>query len=121
MAVRGPATTAAVYQSGRDGRTPRATLERMLSSPHPFQDATLAEACRNIAPGRLEPHRLIDTAPETRLRCGLGQSLPDWLKLRYGRIDVVPDGVAYPESGEQVRELLDYAQGCAERNRATRA
>ena len=90
-----------------------AFLQQRIGQSRPFQDATLAEACRNIAPGRLEPHRLIDTAPETRLRCGLGQSLPDWLKLRYGRIDVVPDGVAYPESGEQVRELLDYARGCA--------
>ena len=39
----------------------------------------------------------------------LGQSLPDWLRLRYGRIDTAPDGVAFPESGAEVRELLDYA------------
>ena len=90
-----------------------AFLQQRIGQSRPFQDATLAEACRSIAPSRLQAHRLIDTAPEVRLRCGLGQSLPDWLKLRYGRIDVVPDGVAYPESGEQVRELLDYARGCA--------
>jgi alkyldihydroxyacetonephosphate synthase len=33
----------------------------------------------------------------------------DWLRLRYGRIDTLPDGVAFPESSEQVRTLLDYA------------
>ena len=90
-----------------------AFLQQRIGHSRPFQDATLAEACRGIAPSRLPPHRLIDTAAQTRLRCGLGQSLPDWLRLRYGRIDTVPDGVAFPESGEQVRELLAYARGCA--------
>jgi len=90
-----------------------AFLQRRIGQSRPFQDATLAEACRGIAPSRLQAHRLIDTAVETRLRSALGQGLPDWLKLRYGRIGAVPDGVAFPESGEQVRELLEYAQGCA--------
>lgn len=90
-----------------------AFLCQHIGEARPFPDATLDQACRNIAASRLPPHRLIDTAPETRLRCALGQSLPDWLKLRYGRIDAVPDGVAYPECGEQVRELLDYARDCS--------
>ena len=90
-----------------------ALLQQRVGEARPFQDATLAEACRNISPSRLQAHRLMDTAPETRLRCALGQSLPDWLKLRYGHVDVVPDGVAFPESGDEVRELLDYARGCA--------
>lgn len=90
-----------------------AFLQQRVGEARPFRDATLAEACRNIAPSRLAPHRLIDAAPETRLRCGLGQSLTDWLKLRYGHVDAVPDGVAFPESGDEVRELLDYARGCA--------
>jgi len=89
-----------------------AFLQQRVGPSRPFQDATLAEACRDIAPSRLPAHRLIDTAPETRLRCALGQSLPDWLQLRYGRIDVVPDGVAFPENGGEVRELLDYARNC---------
>ncbi len=89
-----------------------AFLRQRIGESRPFQDATLAEASRNIEPSRLPAHRMIDTTAETRLRCALGQSLPDWLRLRYGRIDAVPDGVAFPESGEQVRELLDYARGC---------
>lgn len=89
-----------------------AFLQQRIGSSAPFKDAMLGEVCRAIASSRLPPHRLIDTAAETRLRCALGQSLPDWLQLRYGRIEAVPDGVAYPESSEQVRELLDYARGC---------
>jgi len=53
---------------------------------------------------------LVDVRAETRLRNALGQSLPDWLKLRFGRIDAAPDGVAFPESAEDVRALLDYAK-----------
>jgi alkyldihydroxyacetonephosphate synthase len=90
-----------------------AFLRQRIGEARPFRDATLVEACRNVAASRLPPHRLLDTSPQARLRCALGQSLPDWLKLRYGRVDAVPDAVAYPESGEQVRELIDYARGCA--------
>ncbi|HYD63277.1 MAG TPA: FAD-binding oxidoreductase [Noviherbaspirillum sp.] len=72
-------------------------------------DATFDLACRCIPPGRLKPHALIDTSPQARLRNGLGQSMQDWLRLRYGEVGPLPDGVAFPESSEQVRELLDYA------------
>jgi alkyldihydroxyacetonephosphate synthase len=75
----------------------------------PGTSAALQQACAHITPGRLQPHALIDTTPAVRLANALGQSLPDWLKLRYGQVGTVPDGVAFPESGEQVRELLDFA------------
>ena len=74
------------------------------------QDASFEAACGTLAASRLPPHALIDTTPAVRLRNALGQSLPDWFRLRYGRIGSAPDGVAYPESAQQVRELLDYAQ-----------
>jgi FAD/FMN-containing dehydrogenase len=64
------------------------------------------------SPSRLPKHPLVDTSPEARLRSSLGHSLPDWLKMRSGNVGTVTDGVAYPESSEQVRELLDYAQTC---------
>lgn len=86
-----------------------AFLRERLGSGTPPDDATLAQACAGIPPGRLPHHPLIDTSALTRLRNGLGQSLPDWLKLRYGKVGVLPDGVAFPESSEQVRELLTYA------------
>ncbi|HJU99123.1 MAG TPA: FAD-binding oxidoreductase [Burkholderiaceae bacterium] len=84
-------------------------LAQRIGSGTPFPDAPFEAACAQLRPSRLAPHRLIDTAPAVRLRNALGQSLPDWLRLRYGAIDTAPDGVAYPDSPEQVRELLDYA------------
>lgn len=73
-------------------------------------DAGFEAVCGRLGPSRLAPHRLVDTAPATRVRHALGQSLQDWLRLRHGRIDAAPDGVAFPESAQDVRELLDYAR-----------
>jgi alkyldihydroxyacetonephosphate synthase len=81
------------------------------------RDATLAEVCAHIdraqgsrlaAIGPLHP--LISTRAEDRLRCGVGHSLCDWIRLRFGAIGRLTDGVASPGTGEQVRELLAWAQ-----------
>ncbi|MBC3917250.1 FAD-binding oxidoreductase [Undibacterium sp. CY18W] len=72
-------------------------------------DAELSQICQQLPASRLTAHALIDTSPETRLRHSSGQSVPDWLKMRYGKIQTFPDGVAYPESIEELRTLLDYA------------
>jgi alkyldihydroxyacetonephosphate synthase len=87
-----------------------AFLVQRVGAGTPVADAGFAQACAQIAESRLPPHRLIDTSPEVRLRNALGQSLPDWLRLRYGVIGAAPDGVAYPESAQDVRDLIDYAQ-----------
>ena len=72
-------------------------------------DASFEEACAAIAPSRIAPHPLVDLSVANRALHALGQSLPDWLRLRHGRLGAVPDGVAFPESAAQVRELLAYA------------
>jgi alkyldihydroxyacetonephosphate synthase len=75
-------------------------------------DATFEQACATVGPSRLAVHRLVDTGAAARVLHAHGQSLPDWLRLRYGITGIAPDGVAWPESGAQVRELLDFAAGC---------
>jgi len=87
-----------------------AFLAQRIGSGRPVADAALAEACAQIPASRLPAHRLVDTSAEVRLRHALGQSLPDWLRLRYGVIGAAPDGVAYPESAQDVRDLIGYAQ-----------
>lgn len=54
-------------------------------------------------------HPLIRTEVVDRLRHARGQSLPDWVALRSGRVAVFPDGVAYPATPEQVASLLAFA------------
>lgn len=87
-------------------------LAQRIGAGTPMPDATLAQACANIPASRLPAHPLVDTSVETRLRNSLGHSLPDWLKMRSGQIGRVSDGVAFPESAEHVRELLQYAKRC---------
>jgi len=89
-----------------------AFLRARIGSGRPAADAALHDVCAALPASRLPAHPLVDAAPETRVRHALGQSLPDWLKLRYGRIGNAPDGVAFPESGDDVRALFAYAEAC---------
>ncbi|QJQ05766.1 FAD-binding oxidoreductase [Undibacterium piscinae] len=89
-----------------------AFLQQRIGKGLPATDATLAQACSGVPASRLPAHRLVSTTGEVRMRNSLGQSLPDWLKMRFGKIDSFPDGVAFPESADQVRELLAYASAC---------
>ncbi|MEA3335800.1 MAG: FAD-binding oxidoreductase [Chloroflexota bacterium] len=72
-------------------------------------DASLASVLSAVPPGRLPYHALVSLDAEDRLRHARGQSLPDWIALRSGRIATFPDGVAYPLSNQDVRELMDFA------------
>lgn len=75
--------------------------------PH---DICLEEIVASVPASRLAPHPLIIDDPAQRLCHAKGQSLPDWVALRNGRIAAFPDGVVYPSSGEDVTELISYAQ-----------
>ncbi len=72
-------------------------------------DAALAEVLAGVHPSRLPDHRLVSRDAEARLRASLGQSLEDWLRLRFGRLGPVVDGVAFPETEDEVRELMEWA------------
>lgn len=78
----------------------------------PPGDADLATVLSSVPPSRLPADPRIDTNPETRVRHARGQSLPDWLALRFGRIERVPDGVAFPQNAQEVRDLLAFAKHC---------
>jgi len=88
-----------------------AFLRQQIGATEAPQDASLEAALAQVAqqPSRLPPHPLVSSAPEHRLQASFGQSMGDWLRLRFGRIGRVSDGVAWPESSAQVRELLDWA------------
>jgi len=72
-------------------------------------DAELADVVAAVADSRLADHPLIARDAEDRVRHARGQSLPDWIALRSGRLDAVPDGVARPAAAGEVRELLAFA------------
>ncbi|TAM61081.1 FAD-binding oxidoreductase [bacterium] len=95
--------------------TALALLGQRVGTPLPMCDAPLEHVIAGAQPARLPEHPLIDVSAETRVRHARGQSLPDWLALRYARLGRLPDGVAWPESSEDVRELLALAARCGAR------
>lgn len=72
-------------------------------------DAALADVLALVPPSRLPAAAAVVTDPLDRLLHARGQSLPDWIALRTGRIGPFPDGVAYPETAEEVRSLIRLA------------
>ncbi len=74
------------------------------------RDAALADVVATVPACRLPDHPLVIALPETRVRHARGQSFPDWVALRGGRIPVFPDGVAFPQSDEEVQTLLGLAR-----------
>ena len=85
-------------------------LAERVGAAVPPGDAAFEDVVRSVPPSRLPAHPLLSGDPEDRLRHAAGQGLPDWIGLRSGRIGAFPDGVAYPSTGEEVRELLDMAR-----------
>ena len=88
-------------------------LELEVGPPAPDlpADATLGEVVAAVPPSRLPASDLFSHDPEDRVRHARGQSLPDWIAFRSGRLGVVPDAVAHPSSDEDVAALLALAQG----------
>ena len=85
-------------------------LTQLIGHGESMADASLESALAGVPPTRLDRYPLLNTDPLERLGHARGQSLPDWIALRSGRIGAFPDAVAYPESGEQVHDLLRYAR-----------
>jgi alkyldihydroxyacetonephosphate synthase len=86
-----------------------AFLSDLIGAGQVLPDASLAEVLAKVPASRLTAHALVVTAAEDRVRHARGQSLPDWLAMRSGDFGVFPDGVAYPETAAQIRELMSWA------------
>jgi len=86
-------------------------LEAALGPGPELSDAELSDVLAAVdrRKSRLPDHPLVSKDAEQRLRASFGQSCADWLALRLGEIGPVSDGVAFPESGDAVRSLLDWA------------
>jgi alkyldihydroxyacetonephosphate synthase len=63
-----------------------------------------------LPPSRLPDHPLVSRDPDSRLRYARGQSLPDWIALRFGALDRFPDGLARPASDDDVEKILTFAK-----------
>jgi len=85
-------------------------LIQHLGALESMPDTPLEQALAAAPKSRLPAHPLVETSAEVRLRHARGQSLPDWVDLRFGRVNTLPDGVAFPDNDTQVKDLLEYAR-----------
>ena len=88
----------------------RTFLAEQIGPGLALPDASLDAVLAKVPASRLAEHPLLLREPMDRLLHARGQSLPDWLAMREGEFGRFPDGVAYPQSAEQIRELLRYAE-----------
>ncbi|AYC33458.1 FAD-binding oxidoreductase [Pseudomonas cavernae] len=86
-----------------------AFLAGRIGAGRALADASLDSVLAQVPASRLPAHPLLSTDAETRVRHARGQSLADWLAMREGNFGVFPDGVAFPETVAQIRELLAWA------------
>jgi alkyldihydroxyacetonephosphate synthase len=84
-------------------------LEELVGPGAPPSDITLEDVVAAVPPGRLPPHPLVSDDTADRALHARGQSLPDWVAMRSGQIATFPDGVAYPTTQADVRNLIRYA------------
>ncbi|MDG0968244.1 MAG: FAD-binding oxidoreductase [Porticoccaceae bacterium] len=87
----------------------RLLLQALVGPGTVLPQATLKDVIAKVPASRLEAHPLINTDPEVRVRHARGQSLPDWLDMHSGKVNTFPDGVAFPQTSGEVRELLAHA------------
>ena len=87
-----------------------AFLIDQLGTGSQSEDASLESILEHVPDSRLPELPALDTSPRTRLLHACGQSLPDWVALRSGNVKRFPDGVAYPETENELRQYLRYAQ-----------
>ncbi|HYO49446.1 MAG TPA: FAD-binding oxidoreductase [Chloroflexia bacterium] len=85
-------------------------LAERLGAGRPPLDASWETVVGGVPPSQLHAHPLVTIEPAHRAMHARGQSLPDWIALRGGNVGEFPDGVAYPATGSDVRDLLAYAR-----------
>lgn len=99
------------------GEGARAMLREELGEPEPADRVALEEV--RMPAARPLPERVLQAAGPSQvltghadrvLRAG-GKSYPDLVRARTGELPAAPDGVATPDSAEQVQALLEACAG----------
>jgi alkyldihydroxyacetonephosphate synthase len=84
-------------------------LETHLGKTPLPQDITLEKLVKQVPTSGLPDHPTINKDETERIRHARGQSFPDWLAYRTGKISTFPDGVAYPPTETDVQDLIRFA------------
>lgn len=85
-------------------------LENLIGPGIPPKEYNLQDVLASVPISKIQNHPLVSTNPLPRLLHARGQSFTDWIELRSGRVSSFPDGVACPETDEEIVELIEYAR-----------
>ncbi len=90
-------------------------LQQELGNTKVLSDISLTEVLTKVPNTRLTSQQLakftwLTDDKEQRVRHAKGQSLPDWLAMRSGNIEVFPDAVAFPENRYDIQDLLQWSK-----------
>ena len=85
-------------------------LAQLIGPGQSLLDAILDDVVNTVPQSSIPENSLISTNALDRVLHARGQSLPDWIAMRSGQIKSFPDGVAFPQQPDEIRQLLDYAQ-----------
>jgi len=91
-------------------KTSQDYIENILGKSAALPEITLTEAISKVPQSRAPQHHLINKDAEVRLRHCRGQSIPDWLATHSGEFGTFPDGVAFPSTTIEVKEILEFAK-----------
>jgi len=83
-------------------------LRQLVGAGVPRRDCPLDEFLKKIPESRLDDHPLISKDPHKRMIHSHGQSLPDWVAMRSGTIGRFVDGVAFVNSEDDIREVIEF-------------
>jgi alkyldihydroxyacetonephosphate synthase len=85
-------------------------LERHLGQGNSPLDVDLNQVLGAVPASRLDNHPLVSLEAKDRILHARGQSFPDWVAMRSGRIGQVPDGVVFPTCDEDVVHSIRFAK-----------
>jgi dienelactone hydrolase len=85
-------------------------LAERIGVAAPATSASRESALQAVGTSRLPATATFRADAAIRLDHAFGQSLPDWIALRYGRIGRVADGVALPASHAEAAAALEEAK-----------
>jgi len=84
-------------------------LRERLGPGRPRRDASRSYVLRAVPESRIDS-AVFSSDPAARLDHSLAQSFPDWIEMRSGRIGPVADGIAFPNSHDDVVRALAEAK-----------
>jgi alkyldihydroxyacetonephosphate synthase len=84
-------------------------LRAVIGPGRTDQNYPLEMFVERMPKSRLPRHPLVSFDAKLRLDHAHGQSLPDWIGLRTGILKRFPDGVALPNTEDEVQDLMKYA------------